>query len=40
MVKNTNKGLSGWKKLIQINMNEKGWSITKQIDALKYLGIK
>lgn len=39
MVNNTNKGLCGWKKLMQISMNEKGWNINKQIEALKYLGI-
>lgn len=39
MVNNTNKGLGGWKRLMQISMNEKGWNINKQFEALKYLGI-
>jgi hypothetical protein len=40
MVNNTNKGIDGWKRLMQLQMNEKGWNLNKQLEALNYLGIK
>ena len=40
MVNNTNKGIDGWKRLMQLQMIEKGWNLNKQLEALNYLGIK